>query len=269
MDIKSLKTLLIDGDGVLWRSDEPIDGLNHLFDALAARGIDWALLTNNATQTPAHYLQKLAGFGVAVRQEQVITNGTVAARYLVDRYGPGAGVYVTGAPALVTMLRDAGLDAVSGDQPPAEPVAAVVVALDRDVSYARLTMATRLIRAGAAFIGTNPDKTIPLADGPAPGAGAFIAAIAAATDTSPVIIGKPEPAIFEAALRHFRADPATTAMLGDRLETDILGAQRLGLGTIAVLTGVATPEQIAQSSYKPDLVFDSIAELANELDHAG
>ena len=268
MDIKTLKTLLIDGDGVLWLANEPVSGLNSLFNALTARGIDWALLTNNATHLPETYIDKLGRFGVTARPDQVFTSSTVTARYLLDQFGPGSGVYVLGAPALVTVLRRSGLNACSGEERPDFPIAAVVVGLDRDVSYQRLTIATLLIRSGVPFIGTNPDKTIPIPEGLAPGAGTFIAAVQAATDVEPVIIGKPEPTMFEVALRYFGAEPGTTAMLGDRLETDILGAQRVGLGTIAVLTGVTTREEIDQSNYKPDFVFDSIAELANALDHA-
>jgi 4-nitrophenyl phosphatase len=137
--------------------------------------------------------------------------------------------------------------------------------MDRSMTYDRLAIATRLIRAGVPFIGTNPDRTIPSALGLMPGAGTTLAALRASTDVDPVVIGKPEPAIFQSAVRRLGANPATTAMIGDRLETDILGAQRIGIGSIGVLTGVMTRQSIAESEYKPDKVFDSIAELAEEL----
>lgn len=265
-NLRSMQTLLIDGDGVLWHDDEPVPGLNPLFRVLDRRGIDWALLTNNATRTAAHYVEKLNGFGIRAGIQNVYTSTTVAAAYLRERFEPGTGMFIVGETGLAEALRGAGFDVFSGEQMPDKPIAAVVVAMDRQLTYAKLDVATHLIRNGAEFIGTNPDRTIPTPAGLSPGAGTMQAAVAAATDVQPVILGKPEPAIFEAAMAHFDARKETTFMLGDRLETDILGAVRAGIGSILVLTGASTREMIAERDYAPDYVFPSIKELAEELE---
>jgi 4-nitrophenyl phosphatase len=265
MTLSSLQTLLLDGDGVLWRASQPVPGLQRFFEVLAARGIGWALITNNATSLAEKYVDRLAGYGVSAEPEQIFTSSTVTADYLLDRFGAGQAVYVIGEQGLYSTLAAAGFDVFCGEDRPPVEVAAVVASMDRQVNYGRLTVATRLIRGGAPFIATNPDRTFPLPDGLAPGAGSIVAALVATTEVEPLVIGKPQPTIFLTALRHLGADLATTAMVGDRLETDILGAQRVGLRTIAVLTGVSTREQVAASPYQPDFVFEGIADLADAL----
>jgi 4-nitrophenyl phosphatase len=138
--------------------------------------------------------------------------------------------------------------------------------MDRGLTFEKAKVATRLILGGAEFVATNTDGTFPTPDGLSPGTGMVIGALKGTTGIEPTIIGKPEKAIFEAALEALSASEATTAMIGDRLETDILGAQRLGIPAIAVLSGVTTPELIAQSDIQPDVVFESIAGLAESID---
>ncbi len=266
-DLNSIQTLLLDGDGVLWHSDEPVPGLNELFRVIDERNINWALLTNNATRTAQHYVDKLEKFGVRASVENIFTSTGVTAAYLRERFDEGAGMYIIGEIGLAETLRGAGFDVFSGEEMPEKPIAAVVVAMDRSLTYRKLDIATRLIRGGAAFIGTNPDKTIPTPEGLSPGSGTMQAALIASTDVEPVIIGKPQTAIFEAAMQHFNACPETTFMVGDRLETDILGAVRAGIGSILVLTGASTREMIAQQDYAPDYVFESIKELAEALNN--
>lgn len=266
-NLNSIKTLLLDGDGVLWRSDDPVPGLNELFRVLDERDIDWALLTNNATRTAQHYVDKFEKFGIQASVENVYTSTGVTAAYLRERFDEGAGMYIVGEIGLAETLRGAGFDVFSGEEMPEKPISAVVVAMDRNLTYRKLDVATRLIRNGAAFIGTNPDKTIPTPDGLSPGSGTMQAALVASTDVEPTIIGKPQTAIFEAAMQHFDAAPETTFMVGDRLETDILGAVRAGIGSIMVLTGASTREMIAEREYAPDYVFESIKELAEELNN--
>lgn len=263
--LDSLQTLLIDGDGVLWRSDTAIPGLNELFNVLDARGINWALLTNNATRVLEHYVDKFESFGVKASVENIFTSTSVTAEYLRGRYEPGTALYIIGEIGLAETLRGAGFDIFSGEEMPRKDIAAVIVAMDRNLTYRKLDVATHLIRNGAAFIGTNPDKTIPTPHGLSPGSGTMLAALEASCGLAPTIIGKPEPAIFEAAMEHFDADPATTFMLGDRLETDILGAVRTGIGSILVLTGASTREMVEERDYEPDYIFESIKELAEEL----
>ncbi len=268
MELAHLKTLLIDGDGVLWRASEPIFGLRRFFNVLKARGIDWALLTNNSTTTVRAYVHKLQGFGITeATPDQVFTSSTVTATIMRERFALGSPVYVIGESGVKDTLAEAGFTVLDGENQP-DQVVAVVVGMDRQISYAKLTVGSRLIRAGAAFIATNADKTFPTPQGLIPGAGSIVAALAAATDREPQVIGKPNTPIFETAMRRFKAIPATTAMLGDRLETDVMGGQRAGIGTILVLSGVSTQADLQASDVIPDLVFDSIAELADALEHA-
>jgi 4-nitrophenyl phosphatase len=171
------------------------------------------------------------------------------------RYSPGTRVYVLGGDGLRTILTDAGYD-VSEDG-----ADVVMVGFAPNLTYERLKKASLLIRAGADFIGTNPDPSIPTPEGLAPGAGSIVAAVQTATDCQPVIIGKPHPPMFEAALRFLGTSPAETLMIGDRLTTDIEGAQQVGLRTTLVLSGVTTREELATSSTRPDEVYEDLAAL--------
>jgi 4-nitrophenyl phosphatase len=265
VNFPNIKTFLIDGDGVLWRADQAIPGLNHFFDGLEQRGIQWALLTNNNTRTAGAYVQKLRGFGVQADESIVFTSSTVTADYLKGRYGHGAPVHVVGMRGLINTLEDAGFKVTHGKTPPAHDVVAVAAGMDRAISYDKILVAMRLILNGAQFIATNTDGSFPAPDGLSPGTGIVIAALRAATGVEPTVMGKPEAHIFQTAMRRFDATPETAAMVGDRLETDILGANRLGIETIAVLTGVTSHEQIRASEIKPDHVFDSIAEFTDAL----
>jgi 4-nitrophenyl phosphatase len=138
------------------------------------------------------------------------------------------------------------------------------VGWDKTITFEKLATATIAIRAGAVFIGTNPDKTYPLEHDIIPGAGAIIAAVQAATDVQPIVVGKPEPIALELALKRLGARPEETAILGDRLDTDMLGGYRAGLITLMVLTGIHTAQDVADSDLKPDLVFDNLPDLLTD-----
>jgi 4-nitrophenyl phosphatase len=267
MNLSTLQTLLLDADGVLWTMDHPMPGLLHLFDVINARGVRYALITNNSIRSIQYYVDKLARFGVSVPPELVFSSLTVSLSYLRQHYPPPARLYVIGETGLLEGLRRAGYDVQTGtgDETP-QAVTAVVVGLDRALTWEKLASATLLIRDGAAFIGTNSDRSIPTPRGILPGAGAILAALQASTDVVPIVLGKPERAIFEAALAYLQADTASAAMVGDRLETDILGAQRVGLGTILVLSGVTSREALDNHTIRPDMVFDNIEALACALE---
>jgi 4-nitrophenyl phosphatase len=192
---------------------------------------------------------------VRISPDEVLTSAQATAVYLQTVLPPGAAVYAIGMDGLHTALAEAGF--VERDQ----DVAAVVVGMDIRFTLQKASTATLLIRAGARFVGTNPDRTFPSERGILPGNGALLAMIEAATDVHPTIIGKPESALYQTALRRLGAEPSTTAVLGDRLETDILGAQRLGLYTLLVLSGVTDRQHLASSEIQPDLVFEDVAEL--------
>jgi 4-nitrophenyl phosphatase len=267
MNLKTLKTLLIDGDGVLWHGNQPAPGLNHFFDVINQHRIKWALVTNNATAPVDDYVAKFKGFGIEASRESIFTSAIATAAYLRQRLEAGRSIYVVGERGIKEALTEAGFVVHDGNDRP-ERAAVVVVGLDRQLTYRKLEIATWLIRDGAAFIATNPDRTIPTPYGLSPGAGSVVAAVSAATDQQPVFIGKPKPAIFEVALSYFETDADSTAMIGDRLDTDILGAKQLGLKTILTLGGVARREDLAVSKIQPDLVAEGINDLAEQFEKA-
>jgi 4-nitrophenyl phosphatase len=264
--LATIDTLLIDGDGVLWYGNEPLPGLNRLFDVLDRRGINRALVTNNATRSVASYVDKLQGFGVATRPDQIFSSASVTAGVMQKRYPPGTALYVIGEPGLYDTLRGAGFSVYAGEEMPDADIPAVIVALDRSLTYGKLAVAALLIRNGAAFIATNPDRTLPTPKGLMPGAGSIVAAVMAVSDGEPEVIGKPESAIYEAVMEHFGSTPETSAMLGDRFETDIVGAQRVGMTSILVLSGITQREELLTCDHQPDIVLENIAELADEFE---
>jgi 4-nitrophenyl phosphatase len=255
--LKSLRGLVIDMDGVLWRGDEAVPGLPDFIAALRSRGIRFVLATNNNMRTPAGFAAKAASLGADVRPEEILTATTATIHYLHQRYPPGTCLYAIGEKPLKDQLEAAGY--VLGE----ENVAAVVAALDRDLNYEMFRKATLFIRAGAQFIGANPDVVYPTPQGLAPGSGLVIAALQATTGQAPLIIGKPEARMFQIGLERMGLDASQCASLGDRLDTDIAGGQRAGLRTILVLSGVTTREELADSPIQPDWVFPSIVELTD------
>jgi 4-nitrophenyl phosphatase len=255
MDLSSLCALILDMDGVLYRGETPVAGASDFLAWLAARGIPFLLVTNNSTLDPEAYQAKLARMGIAVPAAQILTSGIATADYLARNFSAQARVYMVGESGLEHALRSRGFTLTSQDPD------AVVVGMDRGLTYDKLRAATLAIRAGARFIATNPDRTLPTEAGLVPGAGAIVAAIAAATDRTPVVIGKPEPPLLEAALAQLGRPRACTALVGDRLETDIAGARRLGLPAILVLSGVTSEPPPPESEVQPDWVFPSVREL--------
>jgi len=253
IDLKTITHLIIDMDGVLYRGDEPLPGLQAFVAFLRERPIPFILATNNSTRTPRQYADKLARMGVAVAPHEILTSGQATARVLAQEYPPGTRIHVFGSPALREAIAEAGF--VLAD----EGVAAVVASLDPDLSYARLKRATLLIRGGARFFATNLDPTQPTEEGLVPGTGALIAALQAASGVSPQAVGKPEPTMFLQAMAQLGAHPGTTATIGDRLDTDILGGQRAGLTTICVLSG--STGRAEAEAYGPDLIFEDIEAL--------
>jgi 4-nitrophenyl phosphatase len=252
--LQDIHALVIDMDGVLWLGDVPLPGLVEFFELLRTRPIAFRLATNNASRSPDQFVAKLASMGVEVTIDEILTSAVVTAQHIATSQ-PGASVYAIGN-GMQQAVPDHGLKMSNGGQ-----ADFVAVGWDPKVTYKELAEATLLIHAGAKFIGTNPDRTLPSERGPLPGNGAILALLQTATNVSPLIMGKPERTMFDAALKAMGADPAHTAMLGDRLETDILGGQQAGLRTIFVLTGANDGADLAASPVKPDWVFQDIVEL--------
>ncbi|MBN1314663.1 MAG: HAD family hydrolase [Anaerolineales bacterium] len=254
-----LDGFILDMDGVIWRGSNPLPGIANFFSTLRRLGIPFVFATNNSTLTAEQYVKKISNMGIEVRPEQILSSSIVTADYVQSLAGPNANVYVIGEDGINDAIKSRGFNITD------EGAKFVVVGLDRQVTYAKIATAADLIYRGAKFIATNPDPTLPSPDRLLPGIGAILSAITTTVGVNPLVIGKPEPYIFTYALSRLGTRPEKTAMVGDRLETDILGGQRAGLKTILVLSGVSDAGMVANSSYQPDWVFDDIAQLADEL----
>ncbi len=255
LSLALLRALIIDVDGVLWRGNRPMPGVPAFFDFLRAHRLPFVIATNNAMLPASDIVERLASMHVHVNESEVLTSSEATAMYLSHGVARGARVLVVGGEGLRSAMAHAGFQIVDQD---AEVVA---VGLDMELTYDKLRRAVLEIRRGAKFIGTNADKTFPSAEGNIPGAGAIIAAIQAATDVRPVVVGKPERAMFDIAVEKLGVAREATAMLGDRLDTDIEGAQNAGLSSILLLTGVTTREALEQSKIRPGLTFENLEEL--------
>ncbi len=254
-----IRALILDMDGVLWRDNQPIGDLQAIFADIAELGWKVVLATNNATKSIEQFLRKLASFGVNLEPWQVINSAQATAHYLSQLYPDGGTTYVVGEPGLVEILEAKGF-MYSEENP-----IAVVVALDRSINYEKLRTATLLIRSGVPFIGTNPDRTFPEPAGQVPGAGSILAAIETATDIKPLVIGKPNPVMYQFALERMGTTPAETLVVGDRLETDIAGAQHLGSPCALVLSGVSSEEAAWAWEPSPDIIANNLTDVIREL----
>lgn len=269
---KNIRALIIDMDGVLWHGTQAIPGLTDFFQALDELGIRFILATNNASLTPDQYVAKLARMGVTVARKQILTSGMATALYLSEQVDPAkTRVFVVGEDGATQPLSElgftlTGLYEINNDKDPAMKGADIVVCgKDETLNWAKLATATLNIRAGAKFIGTNADTTLPTEHGITHGNGAILAALEVATGVKPVIIGKPEPIIYQQALTLLGVDPEATVALGDRLETDILGAIRTGIRSIMVLTGISTEEDLKTADYQPTWVMPDIRAVTQAL----
>lgn len=250
-----IKALILDMDGVIWRDKQPIGDLRSIFSTLESRGIKYVFATNNATNTVDTYVELLQQHGINVHREQIFTSGTATAKHLLRLYPNKGNIFVVGMDGLENTLRDVGFK-ISEENP-----LAVVASMDRNVSYQKLRSATLLIRSGVPFIGTNPDRTFPSPDGLIPGAGSILAAIQAATDVAPKIIGKPAPIMFMQALETLGEKPENVLVIGDRLETDIAGGQAAQCRCGLVLTGVSNKAMGAAWQPKLDYMAQDLQSL--------
>jgi 4-nitrophenyl phosphatase len=250
-----VRALILDMDGVLWRGNESIGYLPKIFAAIETLGLKVTFATNNATLSAQKYQEKLGSFGVTVETWQIINSSMAAAYYLKKFYPAGGPVYVVGEDGLIDTLAEEGFYHSE------DGALAVVAGLDRHLTYKKLQRATSLIRSGTPFIGTNPDKTLAVPGGFDPGAGAILGAIEIATDIKPIIVGKPFPTMLELAIQRMKTSNTDTLVVGDRLDTDILGGYNAGCRTALVLSGVSTSAELDKWSPKPDLVANDLESL--------
>lgn len=256
LSLKDIRAVVSDMDGVLWRSTDILPGAVDFFQFMRAKQIPFVLASNNSSRSPADYVAKIGKAGLGpVTEAEIVTSATTTADYLKAHYPQGTRVHVLGGSGLHGLVADAGFPSVDTDAD------VVVAGLDFDLTYDKLRRAALLIRAGADFIGTNDDVTFPSTEGLIPGAGSLLAALRAATDREPIVMGKPGRAMFETALRILGTAPEHTLMIGDRLNTDIAGAQATGMRTALVLSGVSTRDEAEAADQPPDAIFADLAAL--------
>lgn len=256
-EMTGARAFLIDLDGVLHRGKERLPGAVEFIAALHETGAPFLVMTNNATSTPDQVADRLQGMGIEVRREQVYTSALATASWLRQRHPTVRRVLAVGETGLRSALEEAGFALVDRHA----DAEAVVVGLDRTVTYARLAEATLAINAGCPFVASNPDRSIPTERGIEPGAGALQALLQAATGVAPLVIGKPQTAFFDLAMARLACLPQHTVMVGDRYDTDILGGYRAGVRTAAVLTGISTADELAAADPPPTWIFADLTEL--------
>jgi HAD superfamily hydrolase (TIGR01450 family) len=251
--------IIFDLDGVVYLGSEPIPGAADAINRLHAEHRALAYATNNAGRRPEEVAALLVSLGIPAAADEVITSPQAAARLLAERLPAGSGVLVVGADALRSEIDAVGLKPV--DAADAAP-AAVVQGYGPDVGWRMLAEASVAIRAGALWVATNGDRTLPSPRGPLPGNGALVAALATALDRAPdAIVGKPEPALFNQAAK--RVGAQRPVVVGDRLDTDIEGAVRAGMDSVLVLTGVSGAEDLfaAPAQQRPTFIASDLTGL--------
>lgn len=251
----SIRAFILDMDGVIWQGLQPIGDLPAIFHRIHQQGWKVLLATNNSTRTPQQYVERLASHGVRVEPWQVVNSVDVTIHYMAQQYPDRGTVYVIGEEGITKALSEKGFCIGETN------VLAVIAGMDRQLSYDKLSRATLLVRSGVPFIGTNPDRTFPTPEGLVPGTGSILAALEAATSVKPIIMGKPSPAIYQLALDRLGVMPVETLVVGDRLETDIAGAQAIGCRTAVVLTGVTTEPEALAWQPQPDIITEDLASL--------
>jgi NagD protein len=251
---RPIETWLTDMDGVLVHEEVPIPGATDFIEALKASGRRFLVLTNNSIFTPRDLRARLLGSGIDVPEEAIWTSALATAQFLTDQR-PCGSAYVVGEAGLTTALHDVGY--VMTDRDPDY----VVLGETRTYSFEAITRAIRLIDGGARFIATNPDPSGPSQQGKLPATGSVAALISTATGHQPYYVGKPNPLMMRSALNRIEGHSETTAMVGDRMDTDVISGLEAGLQTFLVLTGSTGPHQVDRFPYRPTRVVDSIADL--------
>ena len=249
---------LIDLDGVLIRDDRAIHGAKTFLDRLESSGRPHKILTNNSMFTPSELCDRLGALGLVVSESQIWTSALATARFL-DTQRPNGSAFAIGEASLHTALREKGYR--EDDSAPDY----VVIGETQQYSFDAITTAIRLVDRGAHLVATNPEPTGPTPDGPLPACGAIAALVERATGVKPYFVGKPNPLMITEALEALGARPGSTAIVGDRMDTDVIAGVEAGLETILVLSGVTSRRDLERHPYRPSRVVDSVADLVDEL----
>lgn len=248
------KGFLIDMDGVMYRGSQLIEGAVEFVHLLREQDIPFLFLTNNSQRTRRDVATKLARMGIEVEEEHIYTCAMATARFLAHQK-PNGTAYVIGEGGLMQALHQHGYSIVDHDPD------YVVVGEGRTITFEMIETAVRMVCAGARLIATNMDPNCPTQNGIRPGCGAIVAMIEAATGRKAFSVGKPNPIMMRAARKELGLTAEETIMIGDTMETDILGGLQMGYRTILVLSGGTSREQLKEFSYQPDRVVNSIRDL--------
>ena len=248
------KSYLLDMDGVIIRGNEIVPGADAFLDRLRQRQIKFLILTNNPQYTPIDLQHRLQHLGIDVATDHIYTSALATAQFLKWQK-PNGTAFVLGESGLSEALHDAGY--VITDHEPDY----VVLGETHSYSFSRITLAVRLVQAGARFIATNPDPSGPGEGGLLPACGALAALIQAASGVPPYFVGKPNPLMMRSALRFLNEHSENAIMVGDRMDTDVRVGIESGLETVLVLSGVSRREDVGRYPYRPTRVAESVAEL--------
>jgi NagD protein len=255
---REIRSWLMDMDGVLIHEDHAIPGADRFLARLRELELPFLVLTNNSIYTRRDLSARLRSNGLEVPEDAIWTSALATARFLEDQR-PGGSAFVIGEAGLTTALHSGGYTLTERDPD------YVVLGETRTYSFERITQAIRLIADGARFIATNPDPTGPTPDGPLPATGSVAALISRATGVEPYFVGKPNPLMMRSALNAIDAHSESAAMVGDRMDTDVVSGLEAGMHTVLVLTGSTQRAEAERFPYRPSRIVDSIADLIDEL----
>lgn len=255
--MKQYKNYLMDMDGVLVRGRTAIPGAQEFIDRLNALGLEYLVLTNNPMYTPRDLAHRLQSSGLQVMAERIFTSALATARF-INSQRPNGKAFVIGESGLTDAVHSVGY--VMTETEPDY----VVLGETHGYNISQITKAVRLIAGGARFVATNPDPSGPSEDGLVPACGAMAALVEKATGVAPFFVGKPNPLMMRSALNYLGAHSEETIMIGDRMDTDIVGAVSSGTDTALVLTGVTRREEVDRYPYQPTYILGSIAEMEIE-----
>jgi len=248
----------MDMDGVLVHEELAIPGAPEFIAALRDRGAPFLVLTNNSIYTRRDLAARLRISGLDVPEERIWTSALATASFL-EAQRPGGSAFVIGEAGLTTALHEAGYTLTEREPD------YVILGETRTYSFSQLTRAIRLIEAGSRFIATNPDPTGPSAEGSLPATGSVAALISRATNVEPYFVGKPNPLMMRSALNAIDAHSESAAMVGDRMDTDVVSGLEAGMYTVLVLTGITSRPEAERFPYRPSRIVESIADLVDEL----
>lgn len=256
--MNTYKGYLIDLDGTMYRGEEKIEEASDFIKALVKKDIPYLFVTNNSSRKPEQVAKKLMSLDIPATPDHVFTTSMATANYMIERK-PKASVYMIGEEGLREALIEKGFTFT--DEHPDY----VVIGIDREITYEKLTKACSAVRNGATFLSTNGDIALPTEHGMLPGNGALTSVIAVSTQVNPIFIGKPEAIIMDQALKVIGTKREETVMVGDNYDTDILAGIRAGMDTLLVHTGVTTVEKLTNYETQPTHVVHSLTDWLEKL----